>query len=309
MDKSTSLILDSITEGVVVLDDEMNVLHWNKYMVGLVGLNKNEVENKNIFEIFDKLDKPFYRQIFDKAIKKGNQYFFSSKIHKNVIVENREINFKINRIEKSGKKNMIIEFADVTNEFIRVRQLRETVKKLSALNKELKEKEQEISKLAYKDNLTNLSNRALFYSYAEKMIASAQRNGTILGVVFIDIDKFKSINDTYGHQVGDQALIETANLLARNTRRADMVFRFGGDEFIILLTDLKDEKSHKEVLSRIVRESKRIRVNDGIEIAFSIGVSLYPKDGTNIEILVQKADKAMYDYKRDPKNGMIHLTE
>lgn len=297
MDKSTCLILDSITEGVVILDDALEMVHWNKHMESLTNLLKDDVAGKSIFEIFTKLNKEPYRNIFNMTMEKGTQYFFSSKIHKNMIVEDKYINFKISRIEEGNKRQMIMEFVDTTNEFIRVNQLKENVNELSLLNKELKAKEQEIAKLVYKDNLTNLSNRALFYSFAEKLIASAKRNGTILGVMFIDIDKFKNINDTYGHQVGDKALVQTASLLTESTRESDMVFRFGGDEFLILLPELDTQESHKKVMKRIKAASERARIKDEIKISLSMGVSLYPLDGEDIDQLVQKADQAMYECK------------
>lgn len=297
MDKSTYAILDCITEGVAILDHRFVVIHWNKHLEALTNRTKADVVGKSIFEIFGKLDRAPYKHIFQTTMERGTQHFFSSKIHKQMIVENKYINFKISRVEIGRENGIIVEFTDSTNEHIRVQQLKENVNKLAQLNKELKIKEQEIEKLAYTDHLTGLSNRILFYSFAEKLMASTRRNGSLMGVMFIDVDKFKYINDTYGHQIGDQSLIQTANLIRNNTRETDIVFRFGGDEFLILLPSLDDENSHKKVMDRINGAAKKLKVNGEIEISLSIGVSLYPRDGDDIDQLVLKADQAMYRNK------------
>ena len=194
MDKSTYAILDCITEGVAILDHRFVVIHWNKHLEALTNRTKADVVGKSIFEIFGKLDRAPYKHIFQTTMERGTQHFFSSKIHKQMIVENKHINFKISRVEIGRENGIIVEFTDSTNEHIRVQQLKENVNKLAQLNKELKIKEQEIEKLAYTDHLTGLSNRILFYSFAEKLMASTRRNGSLMGVMFIDVDKFKYIS-------------------------------------------------------------------------------------------------------------------
>ena len=299
MDKSTFLLLDYLTEGIILLDEDLKIYFWNKHMEILTGKSTDETWGKSVFDIFPKIKNAYFTNVFATTFKTGNQYFFSSKIHRHLISERLHINFKSNRLVQNGKKYILLEFTDVTNEYVRVNQLKTYVDELTRLNKDLQEKKKEIAKLVYKDNLTNLSNRALFYSVTEKLLASAKRNNNFLGFMFIDIDNFKTINDNYGHLTGDKILIETANVLTKSTRESDMVFRFGGDEFIILLPDLSDKEGYKKVVGRIQKTIKELIFDGGIgEVSLSIGMSMYPCDGQDIEDLILKADQAMYRAKK-----------
>ena len=120
-----------------------------------------------------------------------------------------------------------MECIDVTSQMLRVNQLKEYSNELYLLNKELKE----IEKLAYYDQLTGLANRTFFDDVAKKFLEKAKRNNSKIGLMFIDIDQFKEINDMYGHKIGDKTIVEVANILCKNTRKCDIVSRYGGDEF------------------------------------------------------------------------------
>lgn len=301
MDKSV-VLLDSITEGVVLLDEQLNILHWNREMQELTSVAQGIVNGSSIFEVLPALDQEHYRFIFDQALHYAKPYFFSAKIHHNIVVSNRFVNFSVNRIQLKGKKVLIMEFDDATQEFERVKQLKANVEELSRLNEDLRQKEEEIAKLAYKDSLTGLSNRVLFYSFAENMIARSKRNGTPLGILFIDVDNFKTINDTYGHQVGDETLKTVAQLLLYSTRESDMVFRFGGDEFVVLLQDLVNTDCIQKIIRRIHTAASETVLLDGeFPLVLSIGCSMYPKDAEDIDELVRRADDAMYVQKRANK--------
>lgn len=139
----------------------------------------------------------------------------------------------------------------------------------------------------------------LFYEIAERFLNEAKRNNSLLGLMFIDVDNFKSINDTYGHKAGDKALAEIAGMLTKCTRKNDVVARFGGDEFLILLPYIKNFDNYKVIASRITKSRNKIKNSNGedINISLSIGVSFYPYDGESINELMEQADKAMYDAK------------
>lgn len=308
MNKIVFDILNYINEGITILDDKLNIKFWNNYMEYLTNISQEQVVNTSILKAIPNLNKNYFKKSLYSTLEKDDKFFFSSEMHKNLISDSFELNLRINGFEYSGSKYLILEFIDVTSQFIRINQLKDYANRLCILNNELKDKKMEIERLAYYDKLTNVANRTLFYALAENLLANAKRNNTVLGLMFIDIDRFKSINDTYGHKVGDQVLIEVANLLTGCTRENDVVARHGGDEFLILLPDLKDYRNYKKIAQRIANTKSKIIIENGIEIniALSIGVSFYPQDGTTIDELITKADKAMYNVKNIGGNKCVH---
>jgi len=170
------------------------------------------------------------------------------------------------------------------------------------------EQEEGSRNAALHDNLTGLSNRVLFKDRLEHGIAQAKRHQWILAVMFVDLDDFKSINDTYGHQAGDAVLQTVAMRLAHNTRNEDTVSRYGGDEFLYLLTPLHEEKDIAMIAAKILNAIQApcdVRVGDVIVnpcIKASIGISVFPKDGATAAALIERADKAMYGAKEN-KSG------
>ena len=151
--------------------------------------------------------------------------------------------------------------------------------------------------MALYDSLTNLPN--LLYDRLVRDIAISERNKKLLGLIFIDLNKFKAINDKYGHRVGDMVLVETARRLLAAVRKIDSVARLSGDEFVIITPNLTTEKDIKIVVNRIETEfSKPMFIEKGeLFVSCSIGFSFYPKDGNDIESLLEKADMAMYKRK------------
>lgn len=157
---------------------------------------------------------------------------------------------------------------------------------------------------AFHDGLTGLPNRALFNDRLEHGIAQAKRHGWTLAVMFIDLDKFKSINDTYGHDAGDIVLQTTARRLKENTRGDDTVSRHGGDEFLYLLTEIHDEKDIAMIAEKLIKTIHvpcHVSVRDlkiSPSIGACIGISIFPKNGTTADTLVKCADEAMYRAKQ-----------
>ena len=157
---------------------------------------------------------------------------------------------------------------------------------------------------AFHDVLTGLPNRALFNDRLEHGIAQAKRHGWTLAVMFIDLDKFKSINDTFGHDAGDIVLQTTARRLKENTRGDDTVSRHGGDEFLYLLTEIHDEKDIAMIAEKILKtiqvpchvSERDLKVSPSIGAC--IGISIFPKNGTTADTLVKRADEAMYRAKQ-----------
>lgn len=308
MDRRLFQILDHINEGIVIVDEKLNIIYWNTQMEKLTNIKQEKAINRNLYERLPSLDRNYFRNAIDSVVKKDYKYFFSSSIHKGLITDSRKVNVRVNPFKIDNSRYVLIECIDVTSQALRIEQLKKFSNELYLLNKELKEKEKEIEKLAYYDQLTGLANRTLFYNMAEKFLEEAKRNNTKLGLMFIDIDQFKRINDKYGHKVGDQVVVEVANLLEKSTRKHDIVSRYGGDEFLILLPNIKHYNNYKIIASRIAIANRRVIVSDDIQIdiSLSIGVSFYPRDGETIDDLIFKADKAMYCAKNRGGNECIH---
>ena len=167
----------------------------------------------------------------------------------------------------------------------------------------------EISRSAELDALTQLPNRVLLLDRFASAIANARRHGTRLGVLFLDIDNFKSINDNFGHAVGDEALKRVAACLSSSVRAVDTVSRHGGDEFLVLLTDVSQAPDAIRVADKVLGLLGAAEPvgNAGPRISVSIGISLYPDDGADPIALIELADAAMYRAKRHaPGSCVLH---
>jgi diguanylate cyclase (GGDEF)-like protein len=164
--------------------------------------------------------------------------------------------------------------------------------------------EKEISYMAYYDSLTKLPNRSLFKNRLEQSIHLAKRSETIIGVIFIDLDSFKTVNDTIGHIGGDELLKQVANRLSGCLRKQDTVSRFSGDEFLIQITQITKEKDIRKIAEKIIKTfALPITVNEQeFFITASMGISVFPVDGDNAELLIKNADLAMYIAKYNGKN-------
>lgn len=146
------------------------------------------------------------------------------------------------------------------------------------------------------DTLTGLPNRSMFLDRLEHAILQTKRQGGCLAVLFVDMDRFKHVNDTYGHAIGDLALVQTAHLLKSSVREVDTVARWGGDEFVILLESMDEEHEARRVAQALLDcFARRIVVDQhAVDLGVSIGISLYPRDAFDAAELIQRADEAMY---------------
>lgn len=164
-----------------------------------------------------------------------------------------------------------------------------------------KKYKERLERLALHDSLTGLPNRALFLDRGQQALAISQRNGTRVGLVFVDLDLFKSVNDRYGHAVGDQVLKEVGSRMRCLMRDCDTVARLGGDEFVVLITDVHDLQDCVIVAERLAHVlSQPYKINGlVVEMGASLGVALSRDHGTDIHVLLHRADQALYSIKRN----------
>lgn len=173
----------------------------------------------------------------------------------------------------------------------------------------VKKSRKRLSSLAHEDKLTGLYNRQYFDKISKKEFMDAKRNNFNLSILFIDIDHFKKVNDTYGHSVGDDALCAVAQLIRLSCRKSDIVARYGGEEIVVILPDTASTDAIKvgnDINKIIARQTKNIL---SFKITVSIGVSTFPDDGSTLKEIIEKADKAVYQAKRAGRNRVFTYDE
>jgi len=168
----------------------------------------------------------------------------------------------------------------------------------------LRESEERFRQLAHHDALTSLPNRALFYDRMQHTLALAKRNSWTVGVMLVDLDRFKTVNDTLGHAVGDKLLRQVAERLSKSVRTSDTVARLGGDEFAVVLNNLSAPEDAAVVGQKIIAAFQAPFQVEGHSLlsTLSIGAALYPNDSTDQETLLKNADAAMYRSKEAGRN-------
>ncbi len=176
---------------------------------------------------------------------------------------------------------------------------------------ERKRAEEKLRHAAQHDPLTGLPNRALVYEIGAQLIGGAQRHKHKLAVMFFDLDRFKPINDTYGHRTGDLMLQEVARRLKTSVRSSDLVGRLGGDEFVAVLTELHSDAHLESIASHLLKRLSEPYRIESLELhtSPSIGISLYTDDGNDIDLLIRRADAAMYHAKSRGRNNYQYFSE
>ncbi|MBX5461335.1 MAG: EAL domain-containing protein [Steroidobacteraceae bacterium] len=202
-----------------------------------------------------------------------------------------DVDVAANHVTSDAREVLAITMSDVT--------LRRKIES------QLLEKQQHLDHLAHHDQLTGLPNRHYLAAHLPEAIADARRTGSSLAVLFLDLDRFKHINDSRGHEVGDQLLKTVAQRIRSTVRTEDVVVRMGGDEFIVVLKNVKTPKLVNDTAVRINEALAAPVVVDGrpLVTTVSIGVSLYPRDGTDMGELLRRSDTAMYQAKDRGRNN------
>jgi len=209
----------------------------------------------------------------------------------------RNVEATCHRIEVDGRQLLAVAVHDVT-----IRRKVET---------QLLEKHQKLDHLAHHDHLTGLPNRLYLAAHLPGAIEEAKKNGTVLAVLFLDLDRFKHVNDSRGHETGDKLLKTVAQRVRSTIRADDLVVRMGGDEFVVVMRGIKSTDQVNEAAARINRALAAPMVVDGrtLVTTVSIGVALYPYDGADMGELLRQSDTAMYQAKDRGRNNYQLFSE
>ena len=237
---------------------------------------------------------------------KGYQYGAADYLISPVIPQ--ILHSKISVFIELAKKNLQLqaqrEQMAMMNRDLQLQQVQDLKRINAALETEIMERrqaEERAQELATRDPLTGLMNRRSLQEQLEHAIFRAARQGQRLALLFLDMDKFKSINDTLGHEAGDQLLLQASERLRHAVRESDIIARLGGDEFVVLMEDLPSYAAAAEVANKIVKALStpfEIGLQD-VRTSASVGISLYPQDGTTMHALMRSADLAMYHAKQE----------
>ncbi|MFW6124185.1 MAG: diguanylate cyclase domain-containing protein [Acidobacteriota bacterium] len=262
------------TEYVFLADiDTKGILEANKAVRNLLGYSNDEIKDLTLYDFLIADQEDIYQRIID-VIEKHSYYIGEKKFRrKNGAYVDVEIS--VNIISYSSKRVMCFVARDITP------------RKLA---------EKQLYHAATHDRLTGLKNRLLFYEMLGKELARARRNKFMSALIYIDLDHFKWINDTKGHNTGDKLLIALGSRLNTLKRDSDVLARMGGDEYIILLSEIKEEKDVSKKAQDILSGLRKPFEIEGfhIKITASIGYSIFPRDGTSQDSLIKSADIAMY---------------
>lgn len=271
-------------EGITITDAQGTIVDVNPTFCEITGYNREEAIGKNPRFLSSGRQSPeFYAMMWKDLIENG--YWKGEVWNRKKSGETYAELLTISALHDDQGQTMYYVglFSDITH---------------------TKQQQQALELMAHYDVLTKLPNRALFADRFSQAVARAKREDTLLAVCFLDLDGFKSVNDTLGHETGDLLLIEVAERIKSTLREEDTISRFGGDEFALLLNEIKSIEQCELTLGRIHRAiAQPFYINgQSVTIAASSGVTLYPLDDDNADALLRHADQAMYKAKINGRN-------
>ncbi len=285
-----SLVLQNSSEAMFVTDANSRIVDINPAFTKLTGYDLDEVMGKNPNILHSgRQSHDFYREMWSELERTGRWQgeIWNRRKNGDIYAEWQTINTVYH--EDGSIDRRVALFSDIT---------------------EKKKSEEVIWNQANFDYLTKLPNRRMFRDRLLQDIKKAHRSGLKLALLFLDLDNFKEVNDSLGHDLGDSLLVEAAQRISACVRESDTVARLGGDEFTIILTEL-DDTSHVERIAENIIQSlnQPFHLNDEhAYVSASIGITLYPDDATEVEGLLKNADQSMFVSKRAGRNRFSYFT-
>jgi diguanylate cyclase (GGDEF)-like protein/PAS domain S-box-containing protein len=288
--RQAAMVFESTGEGVIITDPHARIVAVNQAFSQSSEYERDEIAGRHIRILRSKRHlKVFYEEVFETLSQTGRWQgeIYTRKKSGDSCLEWLTVNAV--KDNKGNVSQYVAVFSDVAI---------------------VKRSLQQLDHLAHHDTLTGLPNRLLLQDRINHAIHRAHRERRQLAVLFIDLDRFKNINDTLGHTVGDRLLRISATRLSNQIREGDTVARLGGDEFIILLEDYRVSGDARSVAKKVMDSLGQVYniKGQGLFITASIGISLYPKDGVTADELVSNSDAAMYRAKEKGKNNYQFYT-
>ena len=280
-----SKVFEKSVEGIIIADADGTVQMVNRAFTGITGFEPEEVLGKEMNALrADKHSAAFMEEIWKELTESGQWTGEYWNRRKGGEAYPEWLTLSIIKDEKDRVMNYVAIFHDIT---------------------EIKRSQEEIHYQAHHDALTGLPNRVLLEDRLAQALHRSQRNRTKVAVLFLDLDNFKRINDSLGHELGDEILKKTGIRLTKCIREVDTVARLGGDEFIVVLTDVVEQDMVARVAGRLLDAFKRPFTLQGREllVSVSIGITLYPEDAVDAGELIRNADMAMYQAKEGGRSN------
>lgn len=289
--KISDRVINEALEGIVITDKDNKIIRVNNSYVSLTGYEFYELLGNNPSIVKSGYhDSEFYEHLWYSLEADGH---WDGEIwNQKKTGEQYPVRLSINTIR--DENNRITNYIGILSDI-----------------SEAKKAEEELRYLAYYDSLTGLPNRSFFHTRLNSVLESSENEGKRFGLMYIDLDKFKKINDTLGHSVGDELLIQVASRFKVCVENKKEAFRLGGDEFGIILEDI-EEGIDKELLPSCMLKAfeEPFEVNGKVtRVSISIGMAIYPEDDTNAEDLMRKADLALHAAKEKGKNRFEYYVE
>ncbi|MCE5182256.1 MAG: EAL domain-containing protein [Betaproteobacteria bacterium] len=285
MSKLADKIFEYASEGVLITSPEGNIVNVNNAFTTVTGYSRDEVIGKNPGLLNSgRQNATFYRAMWQSLLETGRWQGEIWNRRKNGEIYLEWLSITAVKDDEDRPTHYVAIFSDITT---------------------VKENEQRIHNLAYFDALTELPNRTLFQDRLNQAMARAERDGKLVAVMLLDLDRFKLVNDTLGHTAGDVLLMDAASRISECVRESDTVARLGGDEFTVILPDMENAIDASQVAQKIIDALAMPFTLEGqqVFITASIGISFYPANGDTVEALTKTADIAMYHAKEQGRNN------
>lgn len=282
--RQSAKVFDCTAEAIVITDTQGIVLDVNAAFTAIMGYPREQVIGRNPrMWKSDLHDDAFYKAMWQSIRESGEWRGEIFNRRKDGAITPALATVSTVRNETGEPISHVAIYTDVS---------------------QIKKSQQRLAHLAHHDPLTNLPNRVLFNERLEHCLERAARHAGLVAVIFLDLDHFKHVNDSLGHSYGDKLLIEIAGILRTAVRSEDTVARIGGDEFTILIEEVRDRASLTGVIKKILQAFDRefLLGDSALRVTPSLGISLSPEDGLNAETLMRNADAAMYRAKANGRN-------